>query len=205
MKKILLPVLFLLVTSAFGQKGLDVIVGKEAAVSSKKNVKVQSKQTESKQDPIYNFFNKKLPDFALKDLNGKTFNSSELIGKPTLINLWSIYCSPCILEFPYLDSLKTKYGDKMNFIAIGENSAKEIKDLLKRKPFNFYILQEGYSYQKNTLKVGSLPKNIWLDKNGYIRMIQNGLPAQQDPKTGRIHIKNSKPFEEIIRNMINSQ
>lgn len=205
MKKILLPVLFLLVTSAFGQKGIDVKVGKEAAVSSKTNVKVQSKQTGTKQDLIYNLLNKKLPDFALKDLNGKTFNSSELIGKPTLINLWSIYCSPCILEFPYLDSLKTKYGDKMNFIAIGENSAKEIKDLLKRKPFNFYILQEGYSYQKNTLKVGSLPKNIWLDKNGYIRMIQNGLPAQQDSRTGKIHIINSKPFEEIIKNMINSQ
>jgi cytochrome c biogenesis protein CcmG, thiol:disulfide interchange protein DsbE len=202
MKKILLPVLFLLVTSAFGQKGLDILVGKEAALSSKKEVKGQSEQTGLKQDPVYFFLNKKLPHFILKDLNEKTFSSSELIGKPALINLWSIYCSPCILEFPYLDSLKNKYGDKMNFIAIGENSASEIKDLLKRKPFNFYILQEGDSYQKNTLKVGSLPKNIWVDKYGYIRMIQNGLPVQQDPTTGKYFIRNSTPFEEIIKNIL---
>lgn len=202
MKNILFLVLFFLATSALGQKSIDMMIGKEAVVSSNEKVKGQPKKTVLKQDSIYSLLNKKLPYFSLKDLNGKTFTSSDLIGKPTLINFWSIYCSPCIQEFPYLDSLKYKYGDKMNFIAIGENSAAEIKELLKRKPFNFYILQEGYYYQKSTLKIGSLPKNIWVDKNGYIIMIQEGLPFQQDPKTGKLFIGNSTPFEEIIENIL---
>jgi cytochrome c biogenesis protein CcmG, thiol:disulfide interchange protein DsbE len=57
------------------------------------------------QEQIYGLLNKKLPDFTLKDLNGKSFNSSQLIGKPSLINLWSVHCSPCIQEFVFLDSL----------------------------------------------------------------------------------------------------
>lgn len=70
------------------------------------------------QDSLFLLLNEKLPEFKLKDLNGNEFSSSQLIGKPTLINFWETYCAPCVAEFPQLNELKEKYGNEMGFIAI---------------------------------------------------------------------------------------
>ncbi len=61
-----------------------------------------------KQDTLLLFLDRKLPDFKLKDLNGKTFTASQLIGKPTLIDFWAINCRGCIVEMPQLNKLKEK-------------------------------------------------------------------------------------------------
>jgi cytochrome c biogenesis protein CcmG, thiol:disulfide interchange protein DsbE len=155
-----------------------------------------------RQDTLFLLLDKKLPDFRLKDLNGKEFKSSQLIGKPTLINFWSIQCSPCIAEFPQLNKLKEKYGDKVNFIAISENSREQVLELLKQKPFNFYQLVDGYDYKTNTLKMSSIPRNIFIDKNGYIRVLKEGLPYETDEKSGQSEIISNLIFEKILDKII---
>jgi thiol-disulfide isomerase/thioredoxin len=147
------------------------------------------------QDPLYLILNKKLPEFKLKDLNDKLFNSAYLVGKPSLINFWSIQCAPCIEEFAELDKLKNKYGDNVNFISISENSKSQVLELLKRKPFNYNHLVDGYSY-KTTLKIGSIPKNIFLDKNGHVFEIKGGIPYELD-RSGKPFIARYQ-FEKIL-------
>ena len=154
------------------------------------------------QDSLFLLLDKKLPRFNLLDVNGTDFSSTRLIGKPTLINFWSIQCAPCIEEFPNLGKLKEKYGDRVNFIAISENSKEEVLDLLKRKPFNFYQLVDGEEYKVNTLKISSIPKNIFLDKNGIVREIKEGLPFETDEKTGKDVIKSEQLFENIINKLL---
>lgn len=154
-----------------------------------------------KQDPLYLILDKKLPEFKLRDLDDKVFNSSQLIGKPTLINFWSIQCAPCIQEFPELDKLREKYEHKINFISISENSKSQVKELLKRKPFHFYHLVNGYDYKTNVLKVSSLPSIIFLDKNGYVVEIKGGIPYVKDKKTGKPYIARFQ-FEKILDKLI---
>lgn len=155
------------------------------------------------QDPLYLLLDKKLPEFSLMDLEGKRFNSSQLLGKPALINLWNLQCRPCIAEFPFLDQLKEKYGDKMNFISITDdkNESELLSNFFKKKPFHFYHLQGGEAYLKR-IKRGAIPKNIFIDKNGIVRDIQGGLPFEKDPKTGEMAIRSSKPFEPIIERLL---
>jgi thiol-disulfide isomerase/thioredoxin len=155
------------------------------------------------QDSLYLLLDKKLPEFVLQDLTGRSFSSSELLGKPTLINFWAKYCLPCIAEIPQLNKLKGKYGDKFNFIAISESTCKpeEIRTLLKSKPFNFYQLLEGDDYKK-VLKVSSLPQNIFIDKDGYIREIQAGLPCERDSKTGELSVPSNIQFVKILDQLL---
>jgi cytochrome c biogenesis protein CcmG/thiol:disulfide interchange protein DsbE len=103
--------------------------------------------------------------------------------------------------FPQLDKLKEKYGDKVNFIAISEDSREEILKLLKRKPFNFYQLTDGYNYKTQTLKISSIPKNIFLDKYGYVREIKEGLPFETDKASGKSTGSNLL-FEKIINKIL---
>ena len=159
------------------------------------------------QDPLYLLLDQKLPEFKLTDLKGKTFNSLELMGKPTMINFWNLNCGPCIAEFPMLNQLKDNYGDKINFIAITDDNISDdgpmnrLKRLFNMKPFSFYQLQNGGDY-KSLLKISSLPRNIFIDKSGIIRDIQGGLPFIKDSKTGKSAIQSNKPFEKIIERLI---
>jgi cytochrome c biogenesis protein CcmG, thiol:disulfide interchange protein DsbE len=182
----------------------DSIVNYVAFMARKKAPNSQTEKIEMvfTQDSLYLLLDKKLPGFKLKDLNGKEFNSSQLTGKPALINFWSVNCGPCIEEFPQLDKLKEKYGDKVNFIAITENSKEEALALLERKPFSFYQLFDGEYYKKHTFKISSIPINIFIDKNGYVREIKGGLPYENDEKTGQPVIKSNQPFQKIIDRLL---
>jgi len=148
-----------------------------------------------KQDTLLLFLDKKLPEFKLKDLNGKTFNPSQIIGKPTLINFWGINCRGCIEEMPQLDKLKEKYKGKVNFIAMCSDAypSDSIKAFLYRRPFNFYHLVGGFEYCFKTLKISGIPVNMFLDKNGFVREIRNTMPLRSNKFTG-----NKEDFPELI-------
>jgi len=161
---------------------------------------------EFKQDSLYLLLNKKLPEFKLMDLDGKLFSSSKLIGKPTLLNYWAIYCRPCVAEFPQLDALKTKYGTQMNFVAIAEDTCPgdTLKSFLKKHPFHFFMLKNGERYKK-TLKIGAIPRNIFIDKDGYIRYIQGNFPYDAlNMETGERKYADNNYFVKIIEELIGS-
>jgi len=156
-----------------------------------------------KQDSTFLLLNNKLPAFKLKELGGEEISLSQLLGKPTLINFWAIYCGPCIAEMPQLSLLKEKYKDKMNFISITENSAigDHLVDFLKDKKFNFQVLENGQLY-KNELKLRALPRNLFLDKDGVLRYIQVNYPVNANSTPLGLNDKNNyfiKIIEELIK------
>ena len=57
--------------------------------------------------------------------------------KPSVINFWFTSCFPCILEMPYLEKMRNKYSENINFIGITFNSKKEIEKFEKKHSFNF--------------------------------------------------------------------
>ena len=159
-----------------------------------------------KQDSSFLFLNKKLPEFKLLDLKGKEFSSTELAGKPTLLNYWAIYCGPCIAEMPELSELKDRYGSEMNFISLTENTLDDgLIKFLEKHPFNYYILQNAGNYKK-TLKIGAIPRNIFIDKEGYVRYIQPNFPyTKYDPENGIREYDKNNYFVKIIEELIKKQ
>lgn len=155
-----------------------------------------------KQDSTFLLLDKKLPYFKLKDLAGNEVSSDQLLGKPTLINFWAVYCKPCIAEMPHLSELKEKYKDKVNFISITANSAADynLKEFLKDKDFNFQVLENAEAY-KNTLKIAALPRNLFLDKDGVLRYIQGSYHISTDLTTIDIEDENN-PFMKIIGELL---
>jgi len=66
----------------------------------------------------YSFLQLKNDD-QFKIVDGSVITSSDLKGKPALINFWSVSCPPCIKEMPELNSLYKKYKSQgVNFIGV---------------------------------------------------------------------------------------
>lgn len=59
-----------------------------------------------------------MPDFSVKDENGKAINLRKLKGKKVFVNLWATWCGPCRREMPSINSLYKKVNGKAEFIML---------------------------------------------------------------------------------------
>jgi len=60
----------------------------------------------------------RLPEFSLKDLQGRQLSSADLRGKVVLIDFWATWCQPCKKEMPGYQKLLDLYGPR-GFVVIG--------------------------------------------------------------------------------------
>jgi len=138
------------------------------------------------------------PIHDAKTLNGKTLSIEDFKGKPTLINLWFTACAPCIAEMPALNKMKAENSDEYNFLAITFDSEAKVKKLLQRFNFDF---EQIVNSKDLTSKMGfeSYPKNLFLDKNGILRVIKGNVPYSSDVNGDDVyHIED---FLNILENL----
>src|SRR5436309_9651638 len=60
----------------------------------------------------------RLPDFSVKDLQGREISSADLRGKVVLIDFWATWCQPCKKEMPGYQKLLDRYASR-GFVVIG--------------------------------------------------------------------------------------
>lgn len=142
----------------------------------------------------------KLPTFTTFD--NKKINITNLKGKPTLINFWFTTCTPCIEEMPILNQIKEQLKDSANFIAITYESSEKVRNFLQRHKFNFTHITNAKKYIES-MDIGSFPLNIFLDKNGIVRKIENGIPYKIEVNDDKeIKIMDGKDFLETLRKLM---
>lgn len=161
------------------------------------SAKKQNLPTEEKSMNIS--IGEKLPSQPLSTINGNLINLNELAGKPTLLNFWFTTCKPCIDEMPLLNKIKEKYLGRVNFIAITFEDKEKVLPFLKEHPFEFKKIIDAKEYI-DQLGVTAYPKNIFIDKNGIVRRIENGIPYIL--QSGKLKLGDGENFENYIENLL---
>ena len=59
-----------------------------------------------------------VPNFTVKDLQGKDVSLGQFGGKVVLVNFWATWCSPCRIEIPWFIEFQQKYGGR-GFTVLG--------------------------------------------------------------------------------------
>ncbi|MGH9496567.1 MAG: TlpA family protein disulfide reductase [Candidatus Sulfotelmatobacter sp.] len=59
-----------------------------------------------------------LPEFSVKDLQGRPLSSANFRGKVVLVDFWATWCQPCKKEMPGYQKLVDEYGAH-GFVVIG--------------------------------------------------------------------------------------
>lgn len=121
-----------------------------------------------------------LPDFTLKNLDGKDVTLSDLEGKITLINFWATWCKYCDEEMPDLQKLREE-NDDILVLAVNVNEPKsKAEEYVRKGGYDFEVLlDEGGKIAANYLVTG-MPASYFMDEDGkFIGRVQGLLTYEQ--------------------------
>ncbi len=142
------------------------------------------------------------PDFQLQQLDGTSLTMESLKGKIVFINLWFTNCAPCVEEMPELNKMASAYQDRVVFLSLTFDSAEKVQNFLAKQPFHFTHLVSAGGFIKMQLQNNEYPKNIILDRDGTMVLINNGLPFQPDKETGEMKPASYKLFGRYLDQLL---
>lgn len=113
----------------------------------------------------------KVPEFNLKDYNGKTVSLADFSGKPLIINSWASWCPFCVKELSDFATVQNEFKNQIVIIAINRSEslkiAKRFSDELNITNDLINLLDPKDSFYQS---IGgfSMPETLFIDKEGNI-------------------------------------
>lgn len=123
------------------------------------------------------------PDFTVVDYNGKQTKLSDKKGKPVVVNFWASWCGPCKSEFPAFEDAYNKYGNDVEFMMINltdgyQETISSAKSFIDEQNYTFPVYYDTTMSASNAYGVFSIPKTLFIDKNGNIVQSRTGTISQ---------------------------
>ncbi len=123
------------------------------------------------------------PAFSLKDISGNVIESSHFLGKPTVVNFFATWCSPCREEIPGFVDVYNKYRDKgfeLVGISLDTDTRENLPAFVMSHRIGYRILLGDLDTARAYGGVSSLPTTFFIGKDGKIRNVHVGYLDQDD-------------------------
>lgn len=111
-----------------------------------------------------------LPSITVKALDGKNVNVADMdnSGKPMILCVWEISCTPSIREFDNISKIYSKWqeetGVKLIAISVDDNrNYSKVRPLVKSKGWKFDFYQDASQDSKRALGITSCPTTLILN------------------------------------------
>ena len=134
-------------------------------------------ETEAPAVPVGYDVGMQLADFTVTCLDGSEFHLADTRGKPTIINLWATYCTPCVQELPHFNELYHEHEDDIAMLAVHSSVVvDDPAEYLASKDWTIPFAVDTDDDMIWGVVNGSstLPQTIVLDRNGVVIYNQKG-------------------------------
>ncbi len=104
-----------------------------------------------------------------KDMEGNDVYLADYKGKVVMIDFWETWCSPCLMVFPALDSLKAEYGNDFEVLAVNtlvSDEEAEIKEFIEKTGYDFEFALDSYDVGSEVISLG-IPFKVFFDPQGF--------------------------------------
>lgn len=111
------------------------------------------------------------PDFALRDLDGRTRRLSDWQGKIIFLNLWATWCPPCRDEMPSMERLYRRLGsDDFAMVAVNEDQddGAAARRFAEQMRLSFPILLDARGVVPPQYGVTGYPETFIIDRSGHV-------------------------------------
>lgn len=134
------------------------------------------------------------PDFTLPTLTGGNVTLSELQGTLVVLNFWSISCSFCRQQLPYLDSVGQQTKGQIEVIAVNMvDSAENVQSFFgEYEPTMTVALDENAEVFVNYCQNfdnsrGYIPFTLFIDSEGLVQYQRIGAFASEEALWNALH------------------
>lgn len=171
---------------------------------------VLTSTTFGQEKPIGLQIGDKLPEMLISGVINRSSNSIQLkdLYKDGLliIDFWATWCSPCISEMKFLDSLKNLHPNRFNVLMVTYEDKALVQNFLS-KPINGDIKTSNLVLATDDKVLHKMfphrvvPHNIWVDKNGIVKAItsQNEITSKNILGfSDSTHLSKLKPKRENL-------
>lgn len=122
-------------------------------------------------------------DFTFSDLNGSTFQLSNLAGKVVIIDFIATWCSACRNQLFQDKAIVEKYGTKIIMISIDidpTDSEHDLRALAQHFSYSTWLWARDTANIAHLYEVAVIPKTVVIDRDSYIRFEHTGLVDASD-------------------------
>ena len=126
---------------------------------------------------------KAAPNFTFTDMSDRPYTLKDFRGKYLLIDVWGVYCGPCIKELPALKEVKTEFHDaNITFIQVNLDGTrdtwmKRVKELNLDGP-QFMATNGWDSEFRKAYEIDQVPTFILIDRKGRFIDARTKLPTE---------------------------
>lgn len=115
---------------------------------------------------------KKVPDFALEAVSGRTVSMKELRGKIVVVDFWAVWCGPCQNSMPFFQRIQDEYG-KYGLEVIGVHvddrmpPAATVKEYLEERGIHYENLVSTVAVDDEFM-IYAMPTTYIVDRDGVV-------------------------------------
>ena len=125
----------------------------------------------------------KMPELAMRDLQGQPVELHSYLGKPTVINLWATWCPPCRREMPVLADAQKQNPD-IHFVFVNQGEGQQlVQEFFAKQQLSMdnVLLDSGARVGQSVSSL-SLPTTLFYDAEGILQNNHLGELSQASLK-----------------------
>lgn len=118
----------------------------------------------------------KAPPLQLPAINGE-IDLAQLKGRVIYLDFWASWCDPCRESFPWMASLKEKYGNQgLEVVAVNLDKEREKADaFLKNMNVNFVVAFDPSGDSASKYELRGMPGSYLIGRDGNIHASHLGF------------------------------
>jgi thiol-disulfide isomerase/thioredoxin len=111
------------------------------------------------------------PEFDLTTLRGERVSSSQLRGKKVILDFWSVWCGPCLLELKALQDFQEKHPELVIATVVdAETDTKQLETVIRNRELTSLRISKAASELRDRFCKGGVPDTFIIDEKGFVRI-----------------------------------